>query len=341
MQDGAELGTDQRTQRLPHAVGGDDTGDAEPVTELGRQDRLAHTGGPRHQHDHRSLGAPQRPEQRVAAGELLPRLLLQQAANDGPDPLAVDARHPQAPQLVLGTPRQAVRQLRVETDRQQRLREHAARERQPRGAARLDDHQLRRQGQRRLVAGPHVTAEARLQRRSDPLVQLALLHLPATVGPQAQLDLAHDGVGLLERQAELLERGRQLSPTERIAPAGLVDHLERTERWRLPLQGVGGLGSDLLGHPAPQTLHEFAQLDLVLVPLAVVLLDLTRQAHGVLGRDAGGLQHLDDGARGERVALRPVLHAQISSLHVRASSTKEASTTPPGRPPAPAGQGGP
>jgi hypothetical protein len=41
----------------------------------------------------------------------------------------------------------------------------------------------------------------------------------------------------------------------------------------------------------------------MLVPLPVVLLDLARQANGVVGRDARGLQHLDDRSRGERVAL--------------------------------------
>jgi hypothetical protein len=159
------------------------------------------------------------------------------------------------------------------------------------------------------------------------LVEFALLNLAAPVAAQALLHLADDGVRLLEREAELLEGAGEAPPAERVALAVLGHHLEPREGRRLVRERRRRLAPGLLGDQPPQPLHELVEFDhAVVVTVAVVLLELAREAHGVVGRDPGGLQRLDDRADREGEALEPVPDAQISPLHTLSSRRSDAST---------------
>ena len=291
----------------------------EAVPQLGGEHRLAHARRSRDQDDHRPLGTAQGAQQVVAARELLPGLLVHEPAHEGAHPLRAHLGDPQSPQLVLGAPRQAMRQLGIEADGQERLREHPARERQPGRAPLLDDHQLGGERERRLVTRPDVAPVPGLERGRHALVQLALRHLAAAVGAQPKLHLAHDPVRLLEGEPELLERRGQAAAREGVAPPFGADDLEPDERRGLATERLAGLHPGFGGGGPGQARHQVRERHALLAALPVVLLDVERDPHGRIGRDAGRLQRLHERPEAERVPTLAVDDAQLTPLHAAAS----------------------
>ena len=120
---GHELLREERPHRLADEVGRGDARDPEPVRDLGRDGGLAGAGAAADEQDHRLVELLQVAEAPQAADRARPGLLAEQVDGELAQPVEVDRELPALRQVGLRAPRELVRPLLGQPDRDESARQ--------------------------------------------------------------------------------------------------------------------------------------------------------------------------------------------------------------------------